>query len=129
MKNIRSFAIAFAVALVSFTTVNANNIEVYKGNGDSEDAIEAARALYTELRGELVNFIQNPDLKGNDIHEGEVFIQFKVNDNKEIEVLKTLSNNTYLAEFVKENLESQVIETDRIEQGENYSLKIKFELR
>jgi|GEM_PF-2198516 len=119
MKIIKLFAsILFFASITTFSSL-ANNVYPKVGNNETTK----------ELRKEVANLVQNPRLKEHNILDGEVFIKFTINDQKEINLLKVEAENSYLKNFVKERLNYRQIEVEGLEVGTTYNLTISFFLQ
>ena len=80
------------------------------------------------LRAELMKMIQNPNLRQNGIAEANVQIQFTIGDKGEINIVKIDTESEYLTSFIKEKLDNQRINIEKIRKDKVYFLKVRFEL-
>ena len=80
------------------------------------------------LRAELIEMIQNPNLREHGITEAEVQLQFTISRKGEIEILKVESDNDYLNAFVRSKIENKRINIKDIREDKVYFLTVKFEL-
>ena len=81
-----------------------------------------------DIRSELVEMIQNPNLKQNGIAEADVQIQFTIEERGNISILNVITENEYLATFIKEKLNNKKLNAKNVKKNLVYYLNVKFEL-
>jgi hypothetical protein len=119
MRTIRLVALAFVFTVFSTATFASNEPTLAKK--DSK--------VYQQVRTEVSNFIQNPELKEHGIKEEEVEVRFKLNAEKEIEILNVKTESDYLKKFVQKNMNHQNVKVDGIKSDEIYEITFSFILR
>ena len=105
----RFFAPLFAALFISFSA--------FAGSTPAKDA------KYDELRTEIADIIKNVDLEDYNLDESDVKIQFTINDNNEIIVLKT--NNKQLDSVVKAYLNYKELKTTDASKNTLYAINVK----
>lgn len=119
MRTIRLVALAFVFTFFS-AAVFANN-EPTVAKKDSK--------VYQQVRTEVSSFLQNPELKENGIKDEDVKVRFKLNAEKEIEILNVQTESDYLKNFVQRNMNHQNVKVDGIKSNEIYEVTFAFILR
>ncbi len=105
----RFFAPLFAALFISFSA--------YAGGTPTADT------KYDELRTEIADIIKKVDLEDYNLEEDNVKIQFTINDNNEIIVLKT--NNKKLDTVVKAYLNYKELKTTDADKNTLYAINVK----
>ena len=80
----------------------------------------------SELRKEVAKLIKAPELSKKGISESYAFINFMVNENKEIVVLNVVSDSDYIKEHIKKSLEHQRVDAKGLDAFTEYNIKIAF---
>ena len=119
MRTIRLVALAFVFTVFSAATFANNEPTVAKK--DSK--------VYQQVRTEVSSFLQNPELKANGIKDENVKVRFKLNAEKEIEILNIQTESDYLKKFVQRNMNHQNVKVDGIKSNEIYEVIFAFILR
>lgn len=101
--------------LVTFATFSTKAL----ASNESEKAFE-------NLRKEIVQLVQKPELNINGIKEGEVQVRFMLNERHEVVLLSVSTDNIYLKNFIKERLDKKKIETSNIAPMMKYKITINF---
>lgn len=115
----KTLKLGFFSLLVLATTLFSN--KAYAGN-----IVENRNAA---VRAELTKMIQNPNLKANGLTEGDLYLQFKVKEDGEIQLLAINTDHDYLVKFAKEKLHNQKLDLKDVPPNSVYNLRIKFELQ
>ncbi len=109
-----------AFALIFSLSAIANN---------SPNEIKKSSKAYQELRTEISSMIQNPNLKENGISNENVLVRFKLNEEKEIEIIKIETDSDYLKRFVNKRLENKDLTVNDLSPNQTYEVTLVFELR
>ncbi len=91
MKTIRLLSFALILSLVSLSQ------SAFANNGDDPQTTAT-------LRKDIVKLVDNPDLEVNGIASEEVMLKFYLNNEQEIVVVDTGTDNAYLDSFIKNRL-------------------------
>jgi len=78
------------------------------------------------LRTEIMALIKKPDLSTLDKQEETVKLSFLVNANKEVVVVDANTENEFLEDYIKLNLNYQQIKTDYVQLNKIYHIKLVF---
>ena len=125
MKSFRLLISTLAIAI--FATANLAATNITDGNvPKTKEEKEVARATYKELRSDVTYFVQNPQLKQNNILQEDVMISFTVNDKNRIEVTNIDAQSPYLKRFINSKLDRQEVRTENTVKGRTYNIKVSF---
>lgn len=116
MKTLKSGILSLLVIAATLFSTQA-----YAGN-----IVENRNAA---VRAELTKMIQNPNLKDHGLSEAELYIQFKVTEDGDIQLLAINTDNDYLVNFAKEKLHNQKLDLVDVPPNSVYNLRVKFELQ
>lgn len=75
------------------------------------------------VRSQITEFIDNPDLTGTDIRETDATLHFVINKESELVVVYVDSQETFVVNFLKERLNYKKLENNLLRGP--YSMKIK----
>jgi hypothetical protein len=125
MKSFRSLISTLAIAIFATANLTATNI-IDNTAPSTKESAELARATYKELRSDVTYFVQNPQLKQNNILHEDVMITFTVNDQNRIELTNVDAKSPYLKRFVKSKLDRQEVRTENTVKGRTYNIKVSF---
>ncbi len=92
MKTVKLFGFVVAVLALSFVST-----PTYAHDGDEPQEI-------TDLRDQVIKLVKSPQLAAHGIAMEKVRIRFMLNDDSEIVVVSTGTNNQYLDSFIKSRL-------------------------
>lgn len=125
MKSFRLLISTLAIAI--FATANLAATNITDGNvPKTKEEKEVARVTYKELRSDVTYFVQNPQLKQNNILQEDVMISFTVNDKNRIEVTNIDAQSPYLKRFINSKLDRQEVRTENTVKGRTYNIKVSF---
>jgi len=125
MKSFRLLISTLAIAI--FATANLAATNTPENNAPkTKEAKEVARATYKELRSDVTYFVQNPQLKQNNILQEDVIISFVVNDKNRIEVTNIDAKSQYLKQFLTSKLDRQEVRTENTVKDRTYNIKVSF---
>ena len=109
----KTFRISIVLALCFFATSFAF-------------ASPAAVTPTSELRKEVAKLIKTPELSKKGISETQAFINFTVNENHEIVVLKVICDNDFIKEYIKQSLNAQKVDAEGLEAFTEYNIRVAF---
>lgn len=81
------------------------------------------------LRTEIINLIEKPDLTLIDNAKETVNLSFLVNSNNEVVVIDADTESEYLENYIKDQLNYQLIKTDYVQKHKIYHIKLIFKKR
>ena len=125
MKSFRLLISTLAIAIFATANLAATNI-IDNTAPKTKESAEVARATYKELRSDVTYFVQNPQLKQNNILQEDVMITFTVNDHNRIELTNVDAKSPYLKRFVESKLDRQEVRTENTVKGRTYNIKVSF---
>ncbi len=111
MKTVKFAGFILAFCVLSFSTVLANN-------GDEPKEI-------SDLRDQVAKLVEDPQLAQNGITEEKVRIKFMLNEEREIVVVSTNTDNQYLDSFIKTRLNYKKVK-EAPEKDSVYNMNIVF---
>lgn len=125
MRSFRLLISSLAIAIFATANLAATNITDHN-NPDVKESKEVARATYKELRSDVTYFVQNPQLKQNNILQEDVMISFTVNDENRIELTNIDVKSPYLKRFLVSKLDRQEVRTKNAIKDRTYNIKVSF---
>lgn len=109
---IQTLGFLFLLTLFSTTTLLATPLRNYPN--------------VKTLRTEIIDLIKKPDLSSLKSEKVTVKLSFLVNTNKELVVIDTDTDNTYLEKYLKNKLNYQAIKTEYVQFNKIYHIKLIF---
>ncbi len=113
MKTVRMLSCLLVLAFFSLSS------SMFANDGDDPQAI-------SNLRSNIVQLVESPDLGEHGITKEEVKLKFYINKDQEIVVVDTGTDNLYLDSFLKNRLNYQKVKEKNLKPG-MYNLKITFQ--
>lgn len=113
MKTVRMLSCLLLLACLPLSS------SVFASDGDDPQAI-------SNLRSNIVQLVESPDLGEHGITKEEVKLKFYINKDQEIVVVDTGTDNLYLDSFLKNRLNYQKVKEKNLKPG-MYNLKITFQ--
>jgi len=115
MKTLKTaFAALTLCLLMTSTTFAANN---------------PVTTISKSLRTELSELVQNPQLAKHNLGSASVDVQFSIDNNGEISVLKSTSVCPYLIQFIQKKVDGQQLDSTSYIPGTTYQVRFSFKLQ
>jgi len=111
MKNIRVLFVVLFASLFTMTTVNAANSNAKPENN---------------LRTEVIDLLGAPDLSFTEGGEIEAKLLFMINDNNELILIDSGTENVYLENYLRTRLNYKKVNTDNIAYYKFYAMNVQF---
>jgi len=111
-KNIHSLGIILLLVLFSMTPLSGNSCTHFP--------------TVKTLRTEIKSLIKDPDLSVLKNEEESVKLSFLVNKNKELVIINVETENFFLDNYVRKNLNYKNIQTNYVQINKIYHIKLVF---